>query len=82
MAYNNNKYIVMNVSEVDESIDFSQLNTKGVDSARKNNDGTKIVLRSPAEVPSFLNGKTVYSHEEMINKLKESEWIEPDPLGI
>jgi len=72
----------MNVSEVDESIDFSQLNTKGVDSARKNNDGTKIVLRSPAEVPSFLNGKTVYSHEEMINKLKESEWIEPDPLGI
>ena len=82
MAYNNNKYIIMSVSEVDESIDFSQLGTKDVDSARKNNDGTKLVLKSPDEIPSFLNGKTAYSHEEMINKLKESEWIEPSPPGV
>ena len=72
----------MSVSEVDEIIDFSQLVNKDVDSARKNIEGNKLLLKSKAEIPYFLNGKTAYSHEEMINKLKESEWIEPSPPGV
>ena len=47
---------------------------------RKNNDGTKAVVKLPvgADVPGILQSKTSYSHTEIISELSNSEWVSDD----
>jgi hypothetical protein len=75
-------YTILSMNDID-SVDFSQFITTNVDTARKNNDETKILLKFSGEVPSSivsLNTIT-YTHEEIIAELQSSEWTPEDPVS-
>ena len=73
MAYNNYTYVIITASEV-SGVDFSKIKETSNDTLRYNNDNTKTFVRYEGSQPSFLNGKTEYTHEQILTELNESEW--------
>tara|TARA_Y100000310_G_scaffold55056_1_gene50485 strand:- start:1204 stop:1446 length:243 start_codon:yes stop_codon:yes gene_type:complete len=73
MAYENRKYVIINTSETG-SIDFSQVNETSVDTLRFNLSGSQTFVKFDGETPSFLDGKTQYSHSEILTILTGSAW--------
>ena len=71
------KYVILNNSEVG-SIDFNQVKEDSADTLRYNIAGTKTFVKFEGDVPSFLEGKTVYTHSEILTILNGSEWIETE----
>ena len=76
MAYNNYKYVIIDDSEV-SSLDFSKIIETSSDTLRYNNDNSKTFLRFAGETPSFLEGKTQYTHEQILNYLNDESngWV-------
>jgi len=79
MAYNNYKYVIINASEVSD-IDFSKVKETGTSSLRYNNDKDKTFVKFEGDTPSFLNGKTQYTHEEILSYLANTDngWVSDD----
>ena len=73
MAYENRKYVIINTSETG-SIDFSQVNETSVDTLRFNISGSQTFVKFDGDTPSFLDGKTQYSHSEILTILTGSAW--------
>ena len=69
------KYVIINASEV-SSMDFSQLLTTSANTMRYNIPEDKALVKFTGNTPSFLSGKTVYSHTEILNILNNTsgEW--------
>jgi len=79
MAYNNYTYVILNKSEIINSdgetlIDFSQLLNRNSSMLRYSLDGTKGLVKYDGDQPSFLNGKTTYTHEEIRTEMAKSDW--------
>ena len=74
---NNRKYTIITKEEV-VSIDFSQVLETSANTLRYNNDGTKTFVKFEGNTPSFLDGKTQYTHDEILTELNKSEWIIED----
>ena len=72
---NNKKYIIITKDEV-ASVDFSQVLETSANTLRYNNAGTKTFVKFEGNTPSFLNGKTQYTHTEMLTELGKSDWTE------
>ena len=75
---NNNTYVILNISEITDensTIDFSQLLNTDANYLRKNNDGTKAVVKYGGTQPSFLNGKTTYTHAEILVEMSTEDWL-------
>tara|TARA_R110000824_G_scaffold123624_1_gene281646 strand:- start:345 stop:590 length:246 start_codon:yes stop_codon:yes gene_type:complete len=74
--YLNRKYIIINASEV-SSIDFSKVLEKNTGDLRYNNDKNKTFVKIEGTTPSFLEGKTQYTCEELAVILNDSDngWI-------
>ena len=74
-------YVIINSSDV-SSVDFDQVCETSEDTLRWNVDpaGTKTFVKfdSSSSTPSFLEGKTQYTHSEILTELKKPEWT-PDP---
>ena len=68
-------YVIINASEV-SSMDFSKLETTSADTIRYNVPEDKALVKFTGSTPSFLSGKTVYSHSEILNILNNTsgEW--------
>ena len=75
MAYENRKYVIINTSETG-SIDFSQVNETSVDTLRFNLSGSQTFVKFDGAAPSFLDGKTQYSHSEILTILTGSAWTD------
>jgi hypothetical protein len=75
MAYENRKYVIINTSETG-SIDFSQVNETSVDTLRYNLSGSQTFVKFDGDTPSFLDGKTQYSHSEILTILTGSAWAD------
>ncbi len=73
MAYENRKYVIINTSETG-SIDFSQVKETSVDTLRFNLSGSQTFVKFDGDTPSFLDGKTQYSHSEILTILTGSAW--------
>jgi hypothetical protein len=71
----NRKYIIITKDEV-ASVDFSQVLETSANTLRYNNAGTKTFVKFEGNTPSFLNGKTQYTHTEMLAELSKSDWTE------
>ena len=71
------KYVIITKEEV-ANIDFSQVIETSVNTLRYNNDGTKTFVKFEGVTPSFLNGKTQYTNDEILTELGKSEWIIED----
>ena len=81
MAYNNNTNVILNKTEIvnndgEELIDFSQLLNRNATMLRYTLDGTQAVVKYKGDQPSFLNGKTTYTHQEILTEMVKSAWTE------
>ena len=73
------KYVIIDADEV-ESVDFSQVDETSVDTVRYNVAGTRTFVKFDTDTtPSFLDGKTQYTHSEIITILATDEWTPPFP---
>ena len=70
-------YIIIDASEV-ANVDFSQVQETSADTLRYSLDGTKTFVKYEGDQPSFLSGKTQYTHSEMLVELATDEWTDPD----
>ena len=68
MAYNNYTYVIINASEV-SSVDFSKIKETSNDTLRYSSDNSKTFVRFEGNTPDFLEGKTQYTHEEIMSFL-------------
>jgi hypothetical protein len=72
----NRKYVILNTGD---TVDFSEILESESDSLRYNVEETKFFVKFEGETPSFLEGKTIYSHSEILAILSTDEWSPPDP---
>jgi hypothetical protein len=73
------KYVIADTSEA-SSFDYSQLVDVDEAYSRKSLDGSLILARYEGSQPSFLSGKTEYTHSEILEVLATDEWTNPDPI--
>ena len=66
-------YVIIDASEV-SSVDFDQVLETSADTLRYNLAGTQTFVKFEGETPSFLAGKTQYTHSEMLEILAGEEW--------
>ena len=73
------KYVIITSSDV-SSVDFSKVQETSVDTLRYNRAETKTFVKYTGDQPSFLNGKTEYTNEEILTILNnvEGEWFVED----
>ena len=69
------KYVIITSDDIG-SVDFSQVQETSVDTLRWNNDKTKTFVKYVGDKPSFLNGKTEYTVDELLAILDvvDGEW--------
>ena len=70
-------YTFIESSEIG-SIDFSQIAETSADTLRYSVDGTKTFVKYEGDQPSFLSGKTEYTHSEVLAILATDEWTPDD----
>jgi hypothetical protein len=74
------KYVIINADEVD-SVDFSKVDETSADTIRYSLDGSKTFVKFDSDTtPSFLDGKTQYSHSEILTVLSGDEWTSDEPI--
>ena len=81
MAYNNYKYVILNTTEITDensTIDFSKLLNRNAYMLRYSLDDSKAVVKYDGNQPSFLNGKTTYTHQEILVEMAKSDWKEEE----
>jgi len=66
-------YCIIDASDV-SSVDFSQVAETSTDTLRYSVDGTKTFVKYEGDQPSFLSGKTEYTHSEILAILSGDEW--------
>lgn len=75
-------YVILNKTDIvnsdgDALIDFSKLLNRSHNMLRYSIDGTKAVVKYKGdEVPDFLDGKTAYTHGEILVEMAKSDWTE------
>ena len=70
------KYVILNTSEITDensTIDFSQLLNRNATMLRYSTDNSKAVVKYDGDKPSFLTGKTTYTHSQILNIIKDTE---------
>ena len=73
----NRKYVIINADEV-SSVDFSQVEETSENTLRYSVDGSQTFVKFEGDTPSFLEGKTQYSHSEILAILATDEWTDPN----
>jgi len=74
-------YVILDTTEIaDENsvIDFSQLLNRNASMLRYSVDKSKALVKYNGDQPSFLNGKTTYTHAEILVEMAKSAWSEEE----
>lgn len=71
-------YCIINSDEV-VNVNFDQVQETSANTLRYSVDGTLTILKYEGDQPSFLSGKTEYTHSEILAILATDEWTSPDP---
>ena len=71
------KYVIINKEYVN-SVDFQKVIETSEATLRYNLDGTQTIVKFIGEVPSFLDGDKIYSHDEIIETINNPDngWID------
>jgi len=77
MAYENRKYVIIDASEVG-TVDFSQVNETSADTLRYSLDDSQTFVKFDGDTPSFLDGKTSYTHSEIRTILTGEDWTDDE----
>ncbi len=73
MAYENRKWIIINVSDITDDMISNAIQTSS-DTLRKTLDDSKAILKWEGDTPSCFDGLTTYTHSEILIELAESDW--------
>jgi len=74
------KYVIIDSDEV-SSVDFSQVEETSADTIRYSVDNSQTFVKFDSDsTPSFLDGKTQYTHSEILNVLATDEWTPDEPI--
>ena len=73
MAFENRKWIIINVSDITEEMISSAIQSS-MDTLRKTLDGSKAILKWDGDTPSCFDGLTTYTHSEIRVELAKSDW--------
>ena len=73
--FENRKWVIIDKDEV-SSVDFSQVLENSADTLRYSNDKSKTFVKYDGSQPSFLSGKTEYTHSQILAILNDEsgEW--------
>tara|TARA_R110002051_G_scaffold314369_2_gene391388 strand:- start:180 stop:422 length:243 start_codon:yes stop_codon:yes gene_type:complete len=73
--FENRKYVIISKDDV-SSVDFSQVFETSADTLRYSNDKSKTFVKYDGSQPSFLSGKTEYTHSQILSILDDvdGEW--------
>lgn len=71
------KYTIILTEEV-SSVDFSQVLETSENTLRYNNERSQALLKFEGDTPSFLEGKTTYDYEQIMEILDSPEWTQED----
>ena len=75
--FENRKYVIIDKDDV-SSVDFSKVLETSADTLRYSTDGNKTFVKYEGSKPSFLTGKTAYTHSQILTELAKDEWSEDD----
>jgi|TARA_R110002020_G_scaffold315388_2_gene530541 hypothetical protein len=67
------KYVIINTSEV-SSINFNEVLQTSANTLRYSLDNSKAIVKFEGNTPSFLNGKTQYTQEEILRIVQTDDW--------
>jgi len=74
-------YVIINADEVD-SIDFDLILERNENFLSYSRNGSKALVKFVGDTPSFLEGKTQYTHSEILTVMATDEWSsDPNPPG-
>ena len=78
--FENRKYVIIDKDDV-SSVDFSKVLERSADTLRYSNDDSKTFVKYEGNKPSFLTGKTVYTHSQILAILNDTdgEWYTDVP---
>tara|TARA_R100001163_G_scaffold735_7_gene1269 strand:+ start:965 stop:1183 length:219 start_codon:yes stop_codon:yes gene_type:complete len=71
------KYVTILAEQV-ASVDFNQVLETSEETLRYNNDRSLALLKFEGDTPSFLEGKTTYDYEQIMEILDSPEWTQED----
>jgi hypothetical protein len=72
------KYVIINADEVD-SVDFNKVEETSENTLRYSLDNSQTFVKYDTDTtPSFLEGKTQYTHSEILAILATDEWTDPN----
>ena len=74
------KYVIINASEVSD-VDFSLVEQTSVDTIRYSLDRSLALVSFTGSTPSFLNGKTTYTHQDILTEMAKSTWEDDSQNG-
>ena len=77
MAYENRKWIIINVSDITDDMISNAIQTSS-DTLRKTLDDSKAILKWEGDTPSCFDGLTTYSHSQILTELAKSAWTADD----
>jgi len=69
-------YVIIDASEV-SSVNFDQVMETSPSTLRYSLNGSQTFVKFEGDTPSFLEGKTSYTHSEMLEILAGEEWTSP-----
>jgi hypothetical protein len=80
MAFENRKYVIFNITELDQ-IDFSQVLETSAETVRRSIDDTQTFVKyeneQPTSVAALTSKSQEYTHEEILDILSTLEWTAP-----
>lgn len=80
--YDNRKFMIFNVSELNE-IDFTKVLETSSETVIKSINGTKTFVKWDGTVPTCVNNLTTkegpYNYDEILIILSTPEWLGPTP---
>ena len=74
MSKENRKYVIIPLAEV-EDVDFNQVMEDSARTLRLSEEGNYTFVKFEGDTPSFLEGKTQYTNEEIISVLDDVNGI-------
>jgi hypothetical protein len=69
-------YTILNTDEL-SSVNFNEVQETSENTLRYNNAKTEFLLKFEGETPSFLEGKTLYDYDGIMEILNSPEWTQP-----
>ena len=73
----NKTYVIISESDV-SSVDFSQVMETSAETLRFSLDESQTFVKFDGDTPDFLEGKTQYTHSEILTILATDEWTDPN----